>query len=455
MGKEEQTVEGGPPGCLTENANNPVNPNNQVTTFCYDGAGNLLDLGACGPLVHSFVYDAEGHLQSPPAVGSGNSAFTYTYFYDGDGDRVQKCNANPCTSSGTAGTLYWRGVGGEVLDESSRSGSGAMQEEYVYFNGQRIARRDVGTGNVHYYFSDHLGSASVIADGSNGNVQEQMDFYPFGGISYSSGADSNRYKFTGKERDTESNLDEFGARYYGSSLGRFMTPDPILANELRTINSQRWNQYSYAVNNPLAFTDPDGKDAAYVNFSGMAHGYGHAGVLSIHSNGSATYSRFGPASAGSPVGKGEVQTDHELPSVKFGADLLPTPASYAALAVAVAQYENVDPSTVGIAYFKTPEAETQMLDQYILKKQAASDAGQISTYCVKGNNCADYAIQGLVVGGALENWRVGFLPPTPNGIFSILSRLADGSVGTSEKKKEKVTHKICYTDDKGKRRCTQ
>lgn len=263
-------------------------------------------------------------------------------------------------------------------------------------------------------------------------------------------------KFTGKERDAETGLDYFGARYYGSNRGRFTSPDPIIANELRLINPQRWNQYAYAVNSPLVFNDPDGRDAAYVNFSGMAHGYGHAGILSIHSNGSATYSRFGPASAGSPIGKGEVQTDHELPSVEFGADGLPTAASYAALAVAVAQYENVDPSTVGIAYFKTSEAETQMLDQYIQQKQADSDAGKIPNYCVKGNNCADYAIQGLVVGGALEKWRVGFLPPTPNGIFTVLSRLADDHRGTSDKKpKEKVTHKICYTDEKGKKQCTQ
>jgi RHS repeat-associated protein len=40
------------------------------------------------------------------------------------------------------------------------------------------------------------------------------------------------YKFTGKERDTESNLDEFGARYYASTMGRFMTPDEPLEDQL-------------------------------------------------------------------------------------------------------------------------------------------------------------------------------------------------------------------------------
>jgi len=65
------------------------------------------------------------------------------------------------------------------------------------------------------------------------------------------------YKFTGKERDAESGLDNFGARYDASSLGRFMTPDPLL-NSGRPGNPQTWNRYAYVLNNPLRFTDPTG-----------------------------------------------------------------------------------------------------------------------------------------------------------------------------------------------------
>ena len=66
------------------------------------------------------------------------------------------------------------------------------------------------------------------------------------------------YKFTGKERDAESGLDYFGARYYSSNMGRFSSPDPgwFLAASLD--NPQTWNQYSYALNNPLKYTDPTG-----------------------------------------------------------------------------------------------------------------------------------------------------------------------------------------------------
>lgn len=247
-------------GCNMEGWSQTVNAYNQVNGFCYDVAGNLLDEGGCAVPAHSFLYDAEGRLQSPPAVTTSAGTLAYTYYYDGDGNRVQKCNAVPCTSGSTAGTLYWRGPGGDVLDESGRSGN--MQEEYIYFNGQRIARRDVATGNVHYYFSDHLGSVRVIAAGSNGNVEQQIDYYPYGGIASTSGLDSNHYKFTGKERDSESGLDMFGARYYGSSLGRFMTPD--WAAKATAVpyavfgNPQSLNLYSYVGNNPLAHADPDG-----------------------------------------------------------------------------------------------------------------------------------------------------------------------------------------------------
>jgi RHS repeat-associated protein len=76
------------------------------------------------------------------------------------------------------------------------------------------------------------------------------------------------YKFTGKERDSESGLDNFGARYNSFQYGRFMTPDPagMMAADLQ--NPQTLNRYAYVLNNPLSFTDPTGLDCAYLNNSG-------------------------------------------------------------------------------------------------------------------------------------------------------------------------------------------
>jgi RHS repeat-associated protein len=120
---------------------------------------------------------------------------------------------------------------------------------------------------VHYYYSNHLGSASVITD-SLGNVEQQQDFFPFGGIAYTSAeTDPNHYKFTGKERDAESGLDNFGARYDASSMGRFMTPDsPSYSNHR---NPQSWNLYAYALNNPVTFKDADGHKIECTNNAGQ------------------------------------------------------------------------------------------------------------------------------------------------------------------------------------------
>jgi len=65
-------------------------------------------------------------------------------------------------------------------------------------------------------------------------------------------------KFTGKERDPESDLDYFVARYYGNALGRFITPDGAFADQ-HPPDPQSWNLYSYVRNNPLAYLDPTGK----------------------------------------------------------------------------------------------------------------------------------------------------------------------------------------------------
>lgn len=67
-----------------------------------------------------------------------------------------------------------------------------------------------------------------------------------------------RHKFTGKERDPESNLDNFDARYFTSSMGRFMSPDPM-GGHLE--DPQTLNRYAYARNNPTSLTDPTGLDS--------------------------------------------------------------------------------------------------------------------------------------------------------------------------------------------------
>jgi len=82
-----------------------------------------------------------------------------------------------------------------IVGESDLSGN--LTDEYVFFDGERVARKS--TNGVFYYFSDHLKTASVITD-TSGNIKSESDFYPWGGELQFVNNDSNHYKFTGKER---------------------------------------------------------------------------------------------------------------------------------------------------------------------------------------------------------------------------------------------------------------
>ena len=110
------------------------------------------------------------------------------------------------------------------------------------------------SGAVFYYFADHLGSSRVVTNAA-GQILDESDYYPFGGERAVAAGSGNTYKFTGKERDPETGLDHFVARYHSSSLGRFMNPDPLGG---RIFDPQTLNKFSYVRNNPLNLIDPSG-----------------------------------------------------------------------------------------------------------------------------------------------------------------------------------------------------
>ena len=103
------------------------------------------------------------------------------------------------------------------------------------------------------------------------------------------------YKFTGKERDTESGLDSFGKRYYASTMGRWMSPDLVNVTEDRVVNpANTLNKYVYGGNNPLKYIDPDGQDiTVFYDQGGVA---GHAVLLAYdQQSGNSAVQSFGPA----------------------------------------------------------------------------------------------------------------------------------------------------------------
>ena len=148
---------------LTEGLNCLANTNNQLTTcsLTYDLAGNLIQNGNT-----AYTYDAENRLIATAGM---------SYLYDGDGKRVEKCTEG--TTAGTcatnaAGTLYWTAWGSDPLAETDLAGN--VLENYIFFNGRRIARREPNPVMVHFYFSDHLGTHSLITD-VNGDMPAQEE----------------------------------------------------------------------------------------------------------------------------------------------------------------------------------------------------------------------------------------------------------------------------------------
>jgi RHS repeat-associated protein len=226
-------------GCTQEALSVTPATNNQISGFCYDAAGNLLAQSAPPCPFPTYAYNAENQMTTSMGV---------TYLYDGDGKRVKK----------STGKLYWFGMGSDPLDETDAAGNtnNVSFNEFIFFGGKRIARRD-SSNNIVYYFADHLGTARIIAN-SSGTILDESDFYPFGDERAMTSSSGNNYKFTGKERDPESGLDNFTARYMTSSMGRFVSADPITVTPGRMADPQQLNLYSYVKNNPLAFTDPTG-----------------------------------------------------------------------------------------------------------------------------------------------------------------------------------------------------
>ena len=213
--------------------------------YGYDNGGNLTSDPATN--ANGIVYDAENRQTQ---YTKSQQATNY-YYYDGDGHRVKKID-----STGT--TVFVYNAGGQLIAEYT---SGAPSG-----------------GGTSYLTSDHLGSTRVVmkSDGTT-TTTTRHDYLPFGeeiqaGIGGRTAGqgyvpDNVRQKFTQKERDNESGLDYFGARYYSGPQGRFTGPDPYnIIHEAEDeddfneyiSNPQRWNRYPYVLNNPLRYVDPDG-----------------------------------------------------------------------------------------------------------------------------------------------------------------------------------------------------
>lgn len=211
--------------------------NNRLSTddnYVFDSSGNTTE----DPLDRTFIYDAENRQVE---VKDQYNNTIGKYFYDGDGKRVKKY----VPDTGEVTIFVYDAVGKLVAEYSTQISQDPK---------------------VSYTTSDHLGSPRILTD-ENGDTISRRDFHPFGeeiyiaeriaALGYHS--DDVRQKFTGYERDDETNLDFAQARYYAGLQGRFASPDLVFADQDIAI-PQSWNMFSYVRNNPLAYIDPQGRE---------------------------------------------------------------------------------------------------------------------------------------------------------------------------------------------------
>jgi RHS repeat-associated protein len=220
----------------TINSVNEVTALSDTTFFTYDDNGNRTQKTK-GLDTWVYTYDYANRLTKIEK----NATTEGEYVYDGDGKRIQ------VTEDSTTTYMYSQL---NILYEENSTGSAC----YIYGPTGRLGKRTTIQEETHiyYYHTDHGGSTRLITD-ENKTIVTAVIYHPFGEPYIKEG--SEHYLFCGKEMDA-TGLYYYGARYYDSDLGRFITRDPLKGT---IVNPQTLNQYTYCRNNPLKYTDPWGE----------------------------------------------------------------------------------------------------------------------------------------------------------------------------------------------------
>ncbi len=215
-------------------------PFNRLTStssvsYSYDANGNLTSkTDAAGTWTYS--WDFENRLTQ--VVKPGGESVGYKY--DALGRRIRRL-----PSAGVSTSFVYDGQ--EVIKDINSDGS-----TVDYLNGPGIDNKlrlndsRLSTGPL-YFQQDQLGSTTALTN-SNGGIVAQINYDAFGN---SSGTSLTRYDYTGRERDPDTGLLYYRARWYDPQVGRFISEDPIgLAGGI--------NAFAYVGNGPILGTDPQG-----------------------------------------------------------------------------------------------------------------------------------------------------------------------------------------------------
>lgn len=242
---------------------NNINAINK-TTYQYDMHGNMLNLAdvAPGKFLH---WDPRDMIASLDLEGGGDTHYQY--------DAGKQCTRKTLVHNGGNDIEERIYLGG--LEIYRRTLNNVLIEEIEtlhLFDGQlrllmvdqvfKTNRAGLGTGNLYRYtLSNHLGSSTVEVD-ENAGIISYEEYHPYGTTAYQAvdkdiKAVAKRYRYTGMERDEESGLYYYGARYYSPWLGRWTSCDPAGVRMSDSMNS-----YLYVRGNPIVFVDSDGRRAA-------------------------------------------------------------------------------------------------------------------------------------------------------------------------------------------------
>jgi RHS repeat-associated protein len=225
--------------------------------YAHDAHGNMTAM----PHLPALAWDFKDQLREVDLDGGG----TVYYVYGADGQRVRKVHEHNGATveerlylggfevyrKRRAGTLEERSETLHLMDDTRRI---ALVETKTHADGAAL---NAPAPVVRYQLGNHLGSASLELDDSDAaNVITYEEYLPFGGTSFRAGRSAaetslKRYRYTGKERDDETGLYYYGARYYAAWLGRWTAADPAgLVDGV--------NVYQYVSDQPTSNIDPDG-----------------------------------------------------------------------------------------------------------------------------------------------------------------------------------------------------
>ena len=225
-----------------------------VEDYTYDNAGNQLTAGN----TRNYSWSASGKLVAYYNQASGADPTIYAqYDYDSSGRRISKfvrtgTSINPIYER----VIYIDGI----FEYHVRDNGGTIEKNYIHImdSSSCIATVRVGSAlfpgdipdDVTYHLNNQIGSCTVRLDIS-GTFIDIEEYYPFGDSSLRTFT-LKRYRYIGKEKDLESGLYYYGARYYAAWTCRFISVDPLASTYAQL------TPYNYADNNPINDFDIDG-----------------------------------------------------------------------------------------------------------------------------------------------------------------------------------------------------